>query len=580
MQEHQPVEALLLVVPERGLEPGRRAHRLRRGEPLHPGDALGPPLGLLPDDAELGQLVPPAGLEAADAGHAVAGGVCEAAGLVDELAEPRELGAVESQPGARREDERGVAPVERGEQADEVDRLTVDAHLDVEVEPVGALTVVALGDRERDARVVGGLAQLGLVAGELDGEAAPRLQPGDHLGEQGHDGGARHGEVVRPSVRTDEAGQQVGRQAEALDRGRLRAAVPAAPTGVAEGVVDGPLAAAVARRPAEHRGVERGALDEEDQAVEPAGGERDAAVRGADLCMAGELGLVHVEELVDVAGGDGDRVGGDQPGDRRVQRCGEGDEPQPAGVGQPEAVGRGADETDAVVVDGQPLAVEGEPRREGHVAGRVRGQVDVGPRRGGRHLDGLLRPLADQHHTGLDRPLELVPEVGAELGEGHGLHVGVVVGDPAAGHERPERGALPGLGVGERGAVGGADVPPRGAGLDPLAGLALPQGADRDARAGDRPVPAGRRALHRDLEGQAGGAGIAVVAVAPVARSARARRQLAPRPGRVVVGGRAAWRRAVIRAATQCLHPSPTGQVHVSSTVTASGRPLHRTHRM
>ncbi len=118
VQERQPVEAVLLVVAQRGVEAGGRGHRCSgAARARHAADAVGPALRLLGDHAEAGELVPPAGLEPVEAGDAVAGGLGQAPGLVDELPQPGELGPVEAQPGARRQDEGLVAAVEGGEEA-------------------------------------------------------------------------------------------------------------------------------------------------------------------------------------------------------------------------------------------------------------------------------------------------------------------------------------------------------------------------------------------------------------------------------------------------------------------------------
>ena len=95
--------------------------------------------------------------------------------------------------------------------------------------------------------------------------------------------------------------------------------------------------------------------------------------------MAGEGRLVDVEELVDVAGGDGERAAGGEPGDGGVQRRGERDEAQPGAVGDPQPVGRVAEQAAAL----RPPSGTGSPSRanpvdEGDGARLVGGEVDAG----------------------------------------------------------------------------------------------------------------------------------------------------------------------------------------------------------
>ena len=148
VQERQPVEALLLVVAERGVE-ARPAAATGSGAV---SAAMRPMLSAQRCDCSVTTPRP------ASSSHQlvwnrlsratpVPRGIGQAPGLVDELPQPGELGSVEAQPGARRQDERLVAAVERGEEAGEVDGLAVDAHLDVEVEPVVALPPVVVGRR-------------------------------------------------------------------------------------------------------------------------------------------------------------------------------------------------------------------------------------------------------------------------------------------------------------------------------------------------------------------------------------------------------------------------------------------------
>ena len=101
-----------------------------------------------------------------------------------------------------------------------------------------------------------------------------------------------------------------------------------------------------------------------------------------DRGVAGQGGLVHVDQLVDVVAGHGERSPRGQPG--AAVRCSgavNGTSRSRGSVEGPQPVGRVAEEAAALPVDLDHLVVDHEPGRDGDVAGLVRGQVDAGSRR-------------------------------------------------------------------------------------------------------------------------------------------------------------------------------------------------------
>ena len=133
--------------------------------------------------------------------------------------------------------------------------------------------------------------------------------------------------------------------------------------------------------------------------------------------MAGQRRLVEVEQLVDIVSRNSEPLGGGEASHRGVQGSGEGDQRQVAAVSRPQPVGWGAEQAAAPVVEHHRFVVDGERRREGDVAALVGGDVDARNRSSGGQLDHVAGVLADELDTDVDRPLELVPEVGAEAGE-------------------------------------------------------------------------------------------------------------------------------------------------------------------
>ena len=159
---------------------------------------------------------------------------------------------------------------------------------------------VAVDDRQRDEGVLGSLAQRGVIPDDLDVDVGVRLQPGEDLGEQDEDGGSRHRQVTGPTLEVGQRGEQVHRQLQLVDGGLLRDSVTESARELPQGMVHDLVAPSVARRPSQRRCVECGALDAQEEPLEPAGGEGDAAVGGTERRMAGQRRLVQVEQLVDV----------------------------------------------------------------------------------------------------------------------------------------------------------------------------------------------------------------------------------------------------------------------------------------
>ena len=292
------------------------------------------------------------------------------------------------------------------------------------------------------------------------------------------------------------------RELQRIDGVLLRAPVPQATREPPEGMVHRLVAASVARRPPQRRRVEGRALHAQHEPLEPAGGEGDAAVGGAERRVARQRRLVQVEELVDVMSRHGERRRGDEASHCGVQGSGERDQRQVAAVSGPQPVGRHAEQAAAPVVEQHRFVVDGERGGEGDVAVLVGGDVDDRHGWGVGQLHHVARVLTDELDADVHRPFELVPDVGAEAGQRRRLGVRVAEIGRAAGHERPQRRPLQGVDVVELVVVGGGEVAPRGARLDPPRRFPPAHRADRDPRAGGRREAAGRRVHHGELEGQ------------------------------------------------------------------------------
>ena len=104
------------------------------------------------DDAEGDELVPEVGVVGAEA-QATGLGVGDVAGLLDEVAQPVQLGLVEPEERAGLEQHDVVAPGERAEERLERDLLAVDLDGDPQVEPVAGISLLApLTGAEADDR--------------------------------------------------------------------------------------------------------------------------------------------------------------------------------------------------------------------------------------------------------------------------------------------------------------------------------------------------------------------------------------------------------------------------------------------
>ena len=163
-----------------GLE---RAERLDVGRPAR---------ALLVDDAEGDELVPEVGVVGAEA-EAAGLGVGDVAGLLDEVAQPVQLGPVEPEERAGLEQHDVVAPGERAEERLEGHLLAVDLDGDPQVEPVAGISLLAPlagaepHDRSRRDLLVGRD-----VAVDLDRDVLVGLEQGQGVGDE--PGGGKTGE--------------------------------------------------------------------------------------------------------------------------------------------------------------------------------------------------------------------------------------------------------------------------------------------------------------------------------------------------------------------------------------------------
>ena len=138
--------------------------------------------------------------------------------------------------------------------------------------------------------------------------------------------------------------------------------------------------------------------------------------------MAGQRRLVDVEELLDVVGGDGERLGGGEPGDGRVQgtrRAAMRSSRPPSLIHRPWGGVPRRPLRPSSSTSGSPSRVNEVARVTSPVSSAVRSMLAIGSV-GGQH-DDVVGVLADQLDADLDGPLELVPEIGAEPGERRGL---------------------------------------------------------------------------------------------------------------------------------------------------------------
>ena len=158
VQEGEPPEALQLV----GTQGGGHADRIRLGdlgEVTERGGPLDPRRRLGIDHSELGELGPDAEVGRTDTDPAVVG-VAQLCGQRHDLVQPGELGAVEGDEEAARQDQELVLAGDGGQHVGEWHVLAVDAHPNLEVEPVGVVGLVG-GEGELDLGGAGRLPEVG-----------------------------------------------------------------------------------------------------------------------------------------------------------------------------------------------------------------------------------------------------------------------------------------------------------------------------------------------------------------------------------------------------------------------------------
>ncbi len=160
------------------------------------GECLPPGRCLRVDDAELLQLGPQVDVVPADA-EPVAGVLLQAAGLLDQAAQVLQLGLVEAQVGAAREDEQLLLGGQGPQELVEGHVLPVDGHGDRQVEPVAS--GLALGRGDGDGRGLDGLAVVDGAAADAHEDAVVLLEPGQGVaGEGEHRQSDEHPDAGQP----------------------------------------------------------------------------------------------------------------------------------------------------------------------------------------------------------------------------------------------------------------------------------------------------------------------------------------------------------------------------------------------
>ena len=145
-----------------------------------------PARALLVDDAEGDELVPEVGVVRAEAQSAGLG-VGDVAGLLDEVAQPVQLGPVEPEERAGLEEHDLVATRERAEERLEGHVLAVDLDGDPQVEPVAGLglsLLTPLAGAEPDDRSRRDLLVGRDVAVDLDGDVLVGLEQGQRVDDE------------------------------------------------------------------------------------------------------------------------------------------------------------------------------------------------------------------------------------------------------------------------------------------------------------------------------------------------------------------------------------------------------------
>lgn len=131
--------------------------------------------------SEIGELVPHGDVETAHPSALLGWPVVELASLGDEIAQPHQVGLVESEPRAVVEDENLLATRERSEEGRERNLAIVDVDDDAQVEPVA----VALVRDDLDARRLGRFLVHRDVFGDADDDPRLRLEPRERFQGKG-----------------------------------------------------------------------------------------------------------------------------------------------------------------------------------------------------------------------------------------------------------------------------------------------------------------------------------------------------------------------------------------------------------
>ena len=508
-QEVQPGVPCALVVAQLGAQ---RRWRINGGElivvaePTHPH----PPFDLLArDDAQLDELFPEVGLVATDL-HRGDGAVREGTGFGDDLAQALQLGRIEREVGAARQDEDRLVLAECPEQGSEVDVLTLDAHLHAQVEPVVGS---GLGG-DRDIRRLG----CGTEAGGLDVFDDPhgleRAQAGQHFGDEKHSSRAaqglvgRHHRSIRPLPRQDDGGVSTCSAANGIEDAGL--AIPVGTDAAAEpvpspGEVGKPVAVVDAHfehgaRRCRHRVAGIGRYDRRDrlqpwqivalEALPARRVDRDGLVGGDQVAhRPGERRIEGVQHDAFFRGaGCGDPTHGDRritDGHERLRRF-----TSPVGTGVPAGIGiLVVSHRHQLAAHRESLAVLGDrdPRGqrlpvEPHRMLRLARRDERDPRR----LEiGQQRPERPR-----GQPVELHPFI---VAIGVAPRVRGRVENVEFDQQRERRGIR----------LQPVEVPPAGLALDPCASRTAHPGPGREPRLLRSPAPARRaRCLQGDEQAQ------------------------------------------------------------------------------
>jgi hypothetical protein len=275
------------------------------------------------DHPELHQLLPQARVPTREA-QPFRLPVLERPRLLDQPPQRMQLGALKAEPGARVEDEVGLAAGQRCEQWPERHVLPADSHGDVEVEPVVAPVLTDLVGRHLDLR---GFIDLRIVERRaLDREqyVVTLLEPWQHLAHEDRGGKAAHQRFGHEPQTSTHRHPQPGNgieQGEAREQGGLGCGVAGHPLAapddrhaddvVAHGIGEAPAqAAAVAGLLEPHGQAEPGWLDHR---------EGHGVVGGPERRTLAQRGVVDREEPRQVVGRHLERITADKPRHRRIE---------------------------------------------------------------------------------------------------------------------------------------------------------------------------------------------------------------------------------------------------------------------